>query len=220
MPGVTGGRINQKLRTRNALVEAAASLMREGKEFSVAEVADVARVGRTTAYRYFPNVEMLIAHAALYAIADIERRTIGAALDRASTPPDRLNAVIQASDRSVADHENLFRAMLRLSVDAGEVQSEILPRRIGVRRALLDAAIGALKADLGKKGYERLVAALSLLIGIECSVVLRDVCHLSESKALEVKLWAASALLKTAMTASGGDMTKASHAATDRAARP
>ena len=132
MSTLSGGRINQKLRTRNSLVEAAARLMREGREFAVADVADLAQVGRTTAYRYFPNIDTLIAHAALYAISDVERRSIGAALDRASTPQDRLRAVIQTADQSVAEHENLFRAMLRLSVEGEGVQSEVLPRRAGV----------------------------------------------------------------------------------------
>nr|WP_087573860.1 TetR/AcrR family transcriptional regulator [Sphingomonas sp. CDS-1] len=205
MSTLSRGRINQKLRTRNALVDAAARLMRIGTEFSVAEVADLAQVGRTTAYRYFPNIDTLVAHAALYAITDVERRSIGAALDRASDAEGRLRAVIEAADHSVTENENLFRAMLRLSVESESVQSEVLPRRAGVRRTLLDTAIGSLKKELGKKGYDRLISALSMLVGIESLVVLRDVCQLSEVKARDVKLWAASALLNAALSQRGGE---------------
>jgi len=43
------------------------------------------------------------------------------------------------------------------------------------------------------------IAALSLFIGIESSVVLRDVCLLSVEKAREVKIWGASAILSAAL---------------------
>ena len=59
------GRINQKRRTRAAILEAAKHLLREGQTPSVAEAADVARVSRATAYRYFPTQEYLLIEAAL-----------------------------------------------------------------------------------------------------------------------------------------------------------
>ena len=63
-----GGRINQKRRTRAAIVAAAAELVRQGKSPTVAEVADAALVSRATAYRYFPSQEYLLAEAALESI--------------------------------------------------------------------------------------------------------------------------------------------------------
>src|SRR5436190_7594594 len=60
---LTSGRANQKARTYQALVEAAMSFVREGRDFSIADVADAARVGRTTAYSYFPTKETLFAQA-------------------------------------------------------------------------------------------------------------------------------------------------------------
>ena len=49
---LTTGRVNQKARTYQALIEAAISFVRAGQDFSVAEVADAAHIGRTTAYTY------------------------------------------------------------------------------------------------------------------------------------------------------------------------
>src|SRR5690348_7555670 len=49
------GRVQQKARTRAALVDAARNLMSAGREPTVEEAAETARVSRTTAYRYFPN---------------------------------------------------------------------------------------------------------------------------------------------------------------------
>ncbi|ODV42461.1 hypothetical protein AWV79_26705 [Cupriavidus sp. UYMMa02A] len=63
----------------------------------------------------------------------------------------------------------------------------------------MDAAVGALRSQLGEKRYERLTAALSLFLGIEAAVVLRDVCFLSPADAREVKVWGAQAILAAAL---------------------
>jgi len=199
MSNLTGGRTNQKLRTHLALVEAAAQLVREGKTFTVAEAADRARVGRTTAYRYFPSVETLVVHASLYAVTEVEKQSIGAALESKTSADNRLRAVIEASDQSIADHEYLYRTMLRLSLNTETSEEGELPRRSNVRKEVLDSAIGALRKQLGEKHYERLTAALSLFLGIEAAVVMRDVCMLSPEKARDVKVWGASLILAGAL---------------------
>jgi AcrR family transcriptional regulator len=199
MSNLTGGRTNQKLRTHLALVEAAAQLVREGKTFTVAEAADRARVGRTTAYRYFPSVETLVVHASLYAVTEVEKQSIGAALESKTSADNRLRAVIEASDQSIADHEYLYRTMLRISLNAETSEEGELPRRSNVRKEVLDSAIGALRKQLGEKHYERLTAALSLFLGIEAAVVMRDVCMLPPEKAREVKVWGASLILEGAL---------------------
>jgi AcrR family transcriptional regulator len=54
------GRVNQKRRTRAAIVAAAVELVEQGQSPTVAEVADAALVSRATAYRYFPTQEYLL----------------------------------------------------------------------------------------------------------------------------------------------------------------
>jgi AcrR family transcriptional regulator len=202
MSNLAGGRINQKLRTYNALVAAAAQLLREGKSFTVADVADSAIVGRTTAYRYFPRVETLIAQASAHAIASAEQHNIGVALHHAVSMEHRLRIAFENSDRSINDHNYVYRTMLRLSLDGDNSKTGKRTRRSGVRKAVLDLAIGALRKPLGKERYEQLTAALSVFMGIEGAVALRDVCLLSEGKAREVKLWGANALLQAAVAES------------------
>lgn len=199
MSNLTGGRTNQKLRTHVALVECAAQLVREGKTFTVAEVADRARIGRTTAYRYFPSVETLVVHATLFASTQVEKESIDAALESKDTSEDRLRSVVEASDITITDHDYLYRTMLRLSLNADNAGDDALPQRRGARKEVLESAIGALRGQLGAKRYEKVIAALSLFIGIESSVVLRDVCLLSVEKAREVKIWGASAILSAAL---------------------
>ncbi|PYU89769.1 MAG: hypothetical protein DMG08_20310 [Acidobacteria bacterium] len=49
----TSGRANRKARTRVALLHAATELVREGRQPSMPEAADLALI--STAYRYFPS---------------------------------------------------------------------------------------------------------------------------------------------------------------------
>ncbi len=56
-------RPNQKRRTRKDLLQAAATLMKQGRRPSLDEVAEEALVSRATAYRYFPSIEALLAEA-------------------------------------------------------------------------------------------------------------------------------------------------------------
>ena len=199
MSNLIGGRTNQKLRTHIALVECAAQLVKAGKTFTVAEVADIARVGRTTAYRYFPTVEQLVVHASLHAITEVEKQSIGAELEGSTSPYERLRRVIEASDRSINEHEHLYRTMLVHSVNGDNQRDNDLPRRSGARKAVLDSAIGSLKRELGERRYERLTATLSLFLGIEAAVVLRDVCLVSDEEAREIKVWGANVILQAAL---------------------
>lgn len=219
MSNLIGGRTNQKLRTHIALVECAAQLVKAGKTFTVAEVADIARVGRTTAYRYFPTVEQLVVHASLHAITEVEKQSIGVELEGSTSPYERLRRVIEASDRSINEHEHLYRTMLVHSVNGDNQRDNDLPRRSGARKAVLDSAIGSLKRELGERRYERLTATLSLFLGIEAAVVLRDVCLVSDEEAREIKVWGANVILQAALLESSqrANITKSKK---DAKARP
>src|SRR5918999_6208141 len=61
VPYLHTGRTSQKARTRDALVAAARELLAKGVTPTVEEAAAEADIGRTTAYRYFPNSRALLA---------------------------------------------------------------------------------------------------------------------------------------------------------------
>lgn len=192
---LTSGRVNQKHRTREALLDAAAELIRDGRNISIGEVADIAKVGRTTAYRYFPNIDLLVAHAALWKVAGQEQSEFEARFERFETPFERVEAIVLESDRSTNEHKNEFRAMLRVSLEGAEDEGH----RLRIRCFVLKKALEGLQEQLGKGAFERLVGALSLTVGVEAQIVLRDICRLSGNEARDVKLWAARAILKEAL---------------------
>nr|WP_254911434.1 hypothetical protein [Sphingomonas sp. CDS-1] len=133
----------------------------------MADVADEAMIGRTTAYRYFPKLESLIADVSLYAITNLEQKGVAQALEAMDSSERRLAALVDASDRSAEAHGHLYRTMLRMSLNAGS--DEMLPRRSGIRRAALDSAIGSLRWDAAR--WERRIPMLSSTSGFACMVV-------------------------------------------------
>lgn len=194
--------MKQKRRTRATIVAAAAELLRQGKRPTVAEVADVADVSRATAYRYFPTQEYLLAEAVLNGIP----REVDMVLD-ALAPTDaaevRLDAVVQAIQERTVRQEPGFRALLRLSLDQvlneSEAQEGPELRRRGGRPDWIGLALAPLWTDLDEQMKERLLGALSLCMGIEALVVLRDVCGYSPEQAVESSRWAAQAILRAGL---------------------
>ena len=69
-------RVQQKGRTRRALLAAAVKLVTAGAQPSVADVADAAEVSRRTAYRYFPTQEQMLVEAALEGVRGIMSQAI------------------------------------------------------------------------------------------------------------------------------------------------
>ena len=199
------GRINQKRRTRAAILTAAVELLEQGQSPTVAEVADAALVSRATAYRYFPTQEYLLFEAALESTrSDIDRELADNTLSE--DPEARLEMLIEALQGRIVDKEAAFRTMLRLSLEQSPQEEqyggrESAPSRLrgGGRVRWIEQVLAPVRGRLEEPQFQRLVAALSLCMGIEALVVLRDVCALETSEAQEVLLWAARTLLRSSL---------------------
>ena len=74
----------------------------------------------------------------------------------------------------------------------------------GHRIGLLASAIAPLKNSLGRKHFERLSQALSLVFGIEAFVVLKDIWGFDGKKTEEVALWMCQALIRSAVEEANG----------------
>ncbi|HZP28681.1 MAG TPA: TetR/AcrR family transcriptional regulator [Acidimicrobiia bacterium] len=195
----TSGRVNQKRRTRAAIVAAARAIVERGDHPTVAQAAEEALVSRTTAYRYFPTQESLLLELSVTVSID----GVGELLARPageSTPEQRLVALVDVFTGSIAEHEALFRAAQRHYLDtwlaaersgAGHEQ----PVREGRRREWIAAVLEPVRERMPAAEWQRLQAALCLVIGGEAFTVLRDVCHLEPDEAIAVAKWAAQAIL-------------------------
>jgi AcrR family transcriptional regulator len=191
------GRDNQKRRTRRTLVETAGRLIAAGKRPSVAEVAEAAEVSVRTAYRYFPSVEQLTVEATLEATRQNMELSIEAG------PPEepvtaRVGRLVDALAQMTRDNESLLRQMIKFTVDRDPVEPGVPPRPAR-RLEYVERALAPLRGRLDPDELDRLTFALTVVMGIESVLVLRDICGLDPTGTLAVQRWAAHALVTAAV---------------------
>ncbi len=193
------GRTEQKLRTRKALLDTASKMLAEGTNVTIADVARVARISRATAYRYFPTNEALAAEAPLEIGIPTPSDLFGPNGLQSTDLEERVDEVERKVHKVVCDTEAGVRMFLRAAMDqwlAQEKKGTTVPLRQARRMELIDAALEPAAGKMGQAQYRTLRAALSMIIGIESLIALLDVARLSHSEALQVKRWAARALVR------------------------
>jgi AcrR family transcriptional regulator len=175
----------------------------EGRHPSVAEVADAAGVSRRTAYRYFPTQQKLLVEAALEGLRpEIEGALVLA--PSGASPLEmqgRVDALVRVVQERAVANEHRLRTMVHLTVI--EKPPPGTRPRGGRRVEWVELALAPLKPRLSRSAYSRLVSALSLVVGIEALLVLRDIRGLTAPQALQVSLWMARAVLGQAMREAG-----------------
>jgi AcrR family transcriptional regulator len=196
MPYESMGRVDQKQRTRQALLKAARDLVADGSEPTVEQAAERAGISRTTAYRYFPNQRALL----LAAHPETSATTLLPA-DAPSDAASRLDVVVTRFVRLIIDTEAAQRTMLRLSLDPDPGGRGPLPLRQGRAIAWITEALEPLRGALTDIEVHRLALAVRSAVGIEALVWFTDVGGLSREEAAASMRWSAQALLSAAMTA-------------------
>ncbi len=208
---LSSGRTRQKKRTRSALIEAAAELVREGRTPSVPEAAERAGISRATAYRYFPSQDALELEAAGAILASEP----GAAASKgdvqsfetpALSPDDCLKAVDKL-ESAVSDafwrDEPQIRLVLKSQLDlwlAMKRERHVTMRRPARPMPALDAALAPLKALLPAAEYEVVAGALALVTSSEAIVALLDSSGVRDpDKVAAIRRFAVRAILAAAL---------------------
>jgi len=194
VPYIHTGRTNQKTRTRDALIEAARRLLANGVTPTLEAAAAEASIGRTTAYRYFPNSRALL--AATY--PEIEMHSLLGA-DPPEDPLARLEIVAESLTRRIVEHEPEYRTQLRLALEGEPAGGESLPLRVGRRIEWIEDALAPLRERMPQPELRRLVYGIGATLGIEAFVWLTDMAGLSREEAVEVMRSNARTLLRAAM---------------------
>ena len=203
------GRINQKRRTRRAIIEAAANLVRAGQQPSVAEAAEAALVSKATAYRYFPTQHSLLLEVGFEAMHPSARSLLEGAPE--DDPQARFETVLRAVHAYMTSEEALLRTVLKVtqerwleSRDRAEQDPVV---REGRRLEHIDAVIEPLQTELDIEALARLRCGLALVFGIEPIVILKDVCGLDSAEALEVLEWVGKTLIVASEASSSVPVT-------------
>jgi len=188
------GRVNQKLRTRRALVDAANQLLSRGDTPTLEQVAEVALVSRATAYRYFKSADEVVAEALLAG----RMKSAAQVLSGVSRDPvERLLAVEAAVNGVLMSDERAVHMMARAQVEEwlrGQEDGHRGHRRL----PLIDDALAGIDGTLPPAALRRLRNAVALAIGTQAVISLRNVCGLSRTEARRTAQWAVRALVSHA----------------------
>src|SRR5437879_3947772 len=155
IPYELNGRVDQKRRTRDALIAAARELVAQGATPTVEAAAEKASISRTTAYRYFPNQRALL-------VAAHPETAVGSLLPEGA-PEDvaaRLDIVVDAFTRLIVDSEAQQRTMLRLSLEATPAERAQLPLRQGRGIKWIGEALAPLRKEMSEAEVHRLTLAI------------------------------------------------------------
>jgi AcrR family transcriptional regulator len=201
--GTSGGRVNQKRRTRMAIVEAAQAILDRGETPTVAAAAEMALVSRTTAYRYFPTQESLLLELTV-TVGLKELEEFVAHPPETMAIDERVLAVVDRWNRQIFDNEALYRSTIRFYMDTWLARDRTAdpdapPFREGRRAQWLHTLLEPLHDAYDDESLARLRAAMCLVTGGEAMTVMRDVCQLEREEALAVMHWAAETLLTAAL---------------------
>jgi AcrR family transcriptional regulator len=174
------GRVNQKRRTRAAIIAACQELITGGAEINMPAVARAALVSEPTAYRYFPDLASLLEEA----LAGIEPDP-AAALATAADPSDPVQRVAYAAEllaRLVIERQGAIRALISVSITRGTAQHV----RPGYRFALIDQALEPLSGHDGLDAgvLEQLRRDLAVVISAEAVLTLTDLYDLGSDAAV------------------------------------
>ena len=194
VPYLHTGRTSQKIRTRDALIAAARQLLAKGASPTVEAAATEASVGRTTAYRYFPNSRALLAAI----VPELEMDSLLGA-DPPEDPLARLEIMTESFARQILEYEPELRAELRLALEGEPAGSESLPLRRGRRIRWIGDALSPLEGRMAQPELRRLIYGIGATIGIEAFVWLTDMGGLSREEAAEVMRSNARTLLRSAL---------------------
>jgi AcrR family transcriptional regulator len=179
--GSQAGRVNQKARTRTAIVEAARELIRTGEPVNMPAVAEAALVSEPTAYRYFPDLVSLLteAFAGLWPDPEQALRPVAGSSD----PAERIAFATEFLFRHVLAYQGAVRAMIAATI----IRPELAHARPGLRFGLIDHALAPLRNTLAvtdPDAFGQLRLDLAVVVSAEALFTLTDLCGLTPEQAI------------------------------------
>jgi AcrR family transcriptional regulator len=192
------GRTNQKERTRQALLAATKELLAEGEAVTIAKAGARALVSEATAYRYYSDVRSLMRDALAPNWPDFDRlllelRAMPAIEDRAQRAAEAMARQVLATERDV-------RALIALSYAPTGGNGEVPDRvaRPAFRIPLVEAVLAPLEGEIGSEVLRRLRLAVSVVIGAEAALSLKDHSDSDSEQIVQALGWTARQIVAAA----------------------
>jgi AcrR family transcriptional regulator len=194
--------VNQKARTRAAIVQAVHELAGSGSEITMPSVAKAALVSEATAYRYFPDLVTLLLEADQGTWPDPHEAL--APVAGSADPVERIGFAARLLLDGVLANESAVRAMIAGSISRPAVAA----RRPGHRFGLIDAALAPAADRLDPVDLAQLRRDLAVVVSADALFTLTDLCDLSRPAAVDSAVRTASVLAEAAFRRAGRQATR------------
>jgi len=188
----SAGRVNQKARTRAAILRAVQDLARDGAEITMPSVARAALVSEATAYRYFPDLVSLLLAADAGVWPDPAEAL--APVAGSDDPVERVGYAAEVLFTGILARQSAVRAMIAVSI----TRPDVAAHRPGHRFALIDYALVPL-AGRDSEVLAQLKRDLAVVMSAEALFVLTDLCGLSPQDAVASAVRTARSLTAAAV---------------------
>jgi AcrR family transcriptional regulator len=187
------GRVNQKRRTRAAIVQAASELILTGRDMTMPEIAKAALVSEATAYRYFPDLASLLREAMSGHLPDPAEAL--ASVADSTDPVERVAAATEYLLRLVLARQGAVRAMIAATVTrpGGAVS------RPGLRFGLIDHALAPLDGVADPGVLAQLKLSLVVVVSAEALFSLTDLYGVEPEAAIASVVETATTLTRAAL---------------------
>ena len=174
-------RLNQKARTRRALLDAAARLLADGvPDPSMEQIAEAAQVSRATAYRYFDSASDAVwetmSDGVLTDIDDVMAAAGDDVVTRVLAAEDIVNGYLFGDPDGARAFE---RAALDRSLRGVAQDTDRAARRL----LYIDAALAPIADRLAADELRQVRHALALAIGSQTVLAMLDTCQLDVDEA-------------------------------------
>lgn len=196
MTATGAGRVNQKTRTREAIVQACRQLIASGGSVTMPEVARVALVSEPTAYRYFPDLYSLLT-TALAGMWPTPTEVL-TPVATSTGPVERVAFVAEYLARHVLRYQGAIRLMIAATIG----RPDLARSRPGIRLGLIDNALDPLTdlwAGSDADVLPRLKQDLAVVISAESVFSLVDLYELTPDAAVASLVRSASAITAAAL---------------------
>ena len=177
------GRKNQKLKTRDRILESAQHILKKKRNVTIEEVASNADISRATIYRYYSNIDILAAEA----ILDLNTKSSEEIIEEVKDLglKDAILAIQEYYNNLTIDHEAGFRKYMSVVLNV-EQSNKMRGAR---RKKTMEMLLKQRNTRLKPQEIENLVNVATILMGIEPFVVTKDVCHLNNNESKKILHW-------------------------------
>ena len=189
--------MNQKARTRAAIVAAVRELASSGAEITMPSVAQAALVSEATAYRYFPDLVTLLLEADEGSWPDPVEAL--APVAGSTDPVIRIGYAAGLLLAGVLANESGVRAMIAGSI----TRPADAARRPGHRLGLIDAALAPAADRIDAAGLAQLRRDLAVVVSADALFTLTDLCGLQKPDAVGSVVQTARTLTEAAFRTTG-----------------